>query len=494
MLNRRDFIKRALAAGSMLAMGACEVAVPTPEPQAGVLVNDVQSQLNPTRVSRVLQPRSMDAIQLAVRNAAKGGKPVSIAGGRHAMGGQQFGQETLLIDITRFNRVVRFDRQNGLVEAEAGIQWPELIAFLNGQHDGLSQQWAIREKQSGVDRVCLAGCLAANIHGRGMIYPPIVSSVESFVLVDANGDAHNCSRSENPELFALAIGGYGLFGVITHVTLRLVPRMKIQQSVEMIAVDDLTPIISRRISEGFVFGDCQYATDMQLDGPPLQGVLTTSRPVHPDTPVHVSEVELSDEDWMNLYRLARTDKAKAFELYSQYCLAASGRVHWSDTYQLTGNFDAYRNAVDISHGTEMLTEVYVPRDDLAAFMSLMQQDMAAHQADVTYGTIRFIQNEDETFLAWARRPFACVVCNLNVKHTPEGKRKAAADFQRLIDRVIQFGGSYYLTYHRWAAPEQTLACYPQFVEFLRLKQKYDPQDRFQSEWYRYYRDVFADRI
>ena len=34
-------------------------------------------------------------------------------------------------------------------------------------------------------------------------------------------------------------------------------------------------------------------------------------------------------------------------------------------------------------------------------------------------------------------------------------------------------------------------CYPQFKEFLDLKLKYDPAERFQSDWYRYYRKLFT---
>jgi hypothetical protein len=36
------------------------------------------------------------------------------------------------------------------------------------------------------------------------------------------------------------------------------------------------------------------------------------------------------------------------------------------------------------------------------------------------------------------------------------------------------------------------AAYPQFVDFLRLKLKHDPEERFQSDWYRHYRAMFAD--
>ncbi|MGH9902105.1 MAG: hypothetical protein ACRD68_09880, partial [Pyrinomonadaceae bacterium] len=94
--------------------------------------------------------------------------------------------------------------------------------------------------------------------------------------------------------------------------------------------------------------------------------------------------------------------------------------------------------------------------------------------------------------AWARERYACVVFNLHVRHSAAGIAKAQGEFRLLIDRAIQTGGSYYLTYHRWATREQVLSCYPQMPEFLRLKRRYDPAETFQSDWYRHYRAMFAD--
>jgi len=37
-------------------------------------------------------------------------------------------------------------------------------------------------------------------------------------------------------------------------------------------------------------------------------------------------------------------------------------------------------------------------------------------------------------------------------------------------------------------------CYPQFPEFLRAKRRYDPQERFQSDWYRHYKRMFGERL
>lgn len=51
-----------------------------------------------------------------------------------------------------------------------------------------------------------------------------------------------------------------------------------------------------------------------------------------------------------------------------------------------------------------------------------------------------------------------------------------------------------LTYHRWARKDQVLRAYPKFPEFLRRKLRFDPEERFQSDWYRHYKEMFAEEL
>jgi FAD/FMN-containing dehydrogenase len=139
----------------------------------------------------------------------------------------------------------------------------------------------------------------------------------------------------------------------------------------------------------------------------------------------------------------------------------------------------------------MITEVYVPRAALPQFMDTVREDFRKNGVQVIYGTIRLIERDFESFLAWAKEAYACIVMNLHVVHTKQGIDKSAEDFRRLIDRAVQFGGSYFLTYHRWASREQVQTCYPQMPDFLKLKRKYDPKEIFQSDWYRHYRQMFG---
>jgi FAD/FMN-containing dehydrogenase len=87
-----------------------------------------------------------------------------------------------------------------------------------------------------------------------------------------------------------------------------------------------------------------------------------------------------------------------------------------------------------------------------------------------------------------------VIFNLHVDHAPERRAAAEEAFRRLIDRALDFGGSYYLTYHRWARRDQVERAYPKLPELLRRKRELDPGELFQSDWYRHYREMFRDTL
>src|SRR5947208_3311723 len=104
-------------------------------------VNDVHSGLNPTSVKRVERPRGVDELCALVRAAAQAGEKVCIAGGRHAMGGQQFREGGVLVDTGGMSRMLAFDRARGLLRIEAGALWPAVIAATRAGEG--EKAWAI---------------------------------------------------------------------------------------------------------------------------------------------------------------------------------------------------------------------------------------------------------------------------------------------------------------------------------------------------------------
>jgi len=486
MLTRREFIRTA----ALFALAPHVLAQRRPE----IWVNDVHSQLNRTRVRELLTPRTSEELAQIVRSASRKALPISVSGCRHSMGGQQFATDGICIDSRSLNRVISFDRELGLIEAEAGIQWPDLIRnYLEAQRDTV-RPWGIAQKQTGADTFTLGGSLSSNVHGRGLVMKPLISNVEAFTLIDGDGKTVRCSRTENGELFRLAIGGYGLFGMMNTVTLRLVPRQKLRRVVALIEAKDLARRFEERIAQKFIYGDFQFSVDEKSPDFLQRGVFSCYEPIDEQEPI-AAEKTLRDDDWLDLLRLGYTDRAKAFKRYSDYYLSTNGQTYWSDTNQLSAYLPNYAQKLREQLGGEesslIITEIYVPRVALADFLEQAAELLRSNGTLVIYGTVRLIEKDDESFLAWAKESYACVIFNLLTPHTSAGMEASARSFRGLIDLAIARHGSYYLTYHRFARRGQVVACYPQFGKFLDLKKKFDSAERFQSDWYRHYRQMFA---
>jgi len=319
---------------------------------------------------------------------------------------------------------------------------------------------------------------------------PFISDIDSFELVDAAGAVNHCSREENRRLFTLAIGGYGLFGAIYSVKLRLVPRRKLQRIVDFLEIEELMPAFARRIDDGFLYGDFQFAIDPSSKDFLNKGIFSCYRPVSLKTPIAVRK-KLSARDWMDLMYGAHVQPSRAFEEYSRYYRSTSGNIYWSDLHQFSGYLDNFHEEVDRRMrakypASEIITEICVPRASLTHFMADARDDFRKNSVTIIYGTIRLIERDEESFLAWARESYACVIFNVHTIHTASGIQHSADAFRRLIDLAITYKGTYYLTYHKFASRQQVEACYPQFPEFLALKRKFDAQECFRSDWYQHY--------
>lgn len=473
---------------SLAARTEPHVAVDT-----GTELNDVHSRLNPTRVGAVIQPAGVAEAMEAVRASAKTDEPLALMGARHAMGGQQFLSGGRVLDLGALDRVTGFDDDRGLVTVEAGIRWPALLAWL-AAHPGNTRGWTIRQKQTGADDFSLGGALASNIHGRGLAFAPFVGDVESLALIDGNGKRVHASRHENPDLFALVAGGYGLFGAVVEITLRLVPRSTLQREVRMTRATRLMADFDAAIAAGCAYGDFQFTVDAASDDFLDLGILSCYRPVA-GTPDAAPRRALDTRGFSRLLALAHVDPGRAFSEYAAFYLATDGQRYASDEQQAGVYLGDYHAGIDacLGHaGSEMITELYVPRARLADFLAAAADSLRRTRARVVYGTVRLVERDVDSLLAWAREPWACVVFNLHVRHDAAGLAAAAESFRALIDLALARGGSYYLTYHRWATREQVEAAHPRFAEFLRAKREVDPAGRWCSDWYRHHCRLFGE--
>lgn len=128
------------------------------------------------------------------------------------MGGHTIAPDGHVIDMRHFT-TMQYDPVSGLVTAGAGAQWSDLIYYLNqfGKSPRTMQSYAT---------FSVGGTIGVNAHGITSD-ESLAESVVSFIMVTSDAEEVVCSRDSEDakarELFSLAIGGYGLFGIITEV-------------------------------------------------------------------------------------------------------------------------------------------------------------------------------------------------------------------------------------------------------------------------------------
>lgn len=453
------------------------------------IVTDVHSQLNSVFHRDIHQITNKTELEELLNQARRDKKIVSLAGRKHSMGGQQFVHDGILVDLSTFNKIIEMDHLHGLVKVEPGCMWGDIVQYLYENSD-----WSIVQKPTGADDISIGGSLSSNIHGRGLTLRPFIQDIESFEII-VQGEILQASRTKNAELFSLAVGGYGLFGALVSVTLRLMPRCLMQRNVEVSDIDQLIPAFEKRMAQGNLYGDFQFSIDAKNDDFLKRGILSTYMPVLPDVNRQESQNKLSASDWHTLLEFAHTSKTKAFEMYEKHYLKTNGQTYWSDLMQLSTYEMGYHNSLDHklhSKGSEIITELYVPKEKLVQFMQNAAVCLRKRDADLIYGTIRLIEKDTESALPWAKAASACIIFNLHTSHGLDDLQDTAETFRELIDTAQDLEGSYYLTYHRFARKDQIMKSYSSFDRFLAAKEKYDPDLLFQTQWYRHCMKLFQE--
>ncbi|WP_228716498.1 FAD-binding oxidoreductase [Acinetobacter defluvii] len=180
---------------------------------------DDVSQLNKTKVHKIVDvaedPVAMqNQLKEILIYAKQHHLKVSISGAKHSMGGHTIYPDGIALNMLPYNHM-NLDEQSSILSIGSGATWQQALQYL----DGFGKSIAVMQSFSDFS---IGGSLSVNGHGWQKSSPPISSSVKSFTLMKANGEIVNCSRTENPELFKLVIGGYGLFGIILDLQIKVV--------------------------------------------------------------------------------------------------------------------------------------------------------------------------------------------------------------------------------------------------------------------------------
>ena len=436
---------------------------------SGGLVLDDASELSATPIHVHVRPRAhgdalVEAFRAELAAARSEGRCVNVGAARHSMGGQAIPRDGHAITVD--DAWLEPDTANGTYRVNGGARWADVIAAL----DPLGRSPAVMQSNHDFG---VAATFSVGAHGWPVPYGPMGATVRSLRMVLPGGDLVTASRTENADLFALAMGGYGLIGLIVDLEVEMVPNLRLAPAFTVMpagefpaafraAVDDPgIPMAYGRLnvdraglaSEALLVG--YSASSDQADLPPAAGSGVVS---------HLAA---------RLYRgQVGREGMKRFRWWIES--AVGPRIAGESTRNALMN-EPVATLDDRDPGrVDILHEYFVPYDAFGAFLTACREVIPDSFAEFLNVTLRHVEADPVSLLAHSPTPRIAAVMSFTQERTARAEADHQRLTQRLIDRVLEIGGSYYLPYRPHARPDQFARAYPRAADFAAAKRALDP--------------------
>lgn len=449
-------------------------------------MNDA-SCLDRTPVVGIIQPRTENEVAEALSYARTAGLTISPAGMRHSMGGQAFRSGGIMLDMRHLNQI-RLDPDRSTILVGAGATWHDIQKVIH-------PKFAVKSMQS-TDIFTVGGSISVDAHGMDHRAGAIMKSVNSLRIMLADGTIVTASRIEEPDLFRLAIGGYGLFGVIISAELQVVPNDVYASRRQLVSASELPATLGRLMADRSVrllYAHLSTAPDSLLDEALIYTYRTASDAAKvPDKLPDVGWVKSrrlminlasrspsfqnlkwwSEKNLEPRFEACEVTRAAAMPLGEACLVSRNEPMHDSVAY--------LENA--LANDTGILQEYFVPRSQLLPFIDGLRPIVRKEKANLLNASVRVVEREDN-FLSYAAQPAYSVALYFNQRTDAAGNSRMQRLTSELIDLAHRHGGKFFLPYQLHYSSDQLERSYPQIREFFAEKRKWDPDGRFSNSWY-----------
>ncbi len=315
-------------------------------------------------------------------------------------------------------RSMKLDEKTNLLHVGAGALWADVIPYL----DRHGRSVAVMQSDNSFT---VGGSMSVNCHGWQYGRAPIASTVESFRLMKADGTVVRCSRTENKQLFSLALGGYGLFGIILDADLHVVQNERLRLEQVVVPLDSAMASFERKLHERgtprMFYARLNITPDRMFDDV-LINIFYPEQGAIPN---------LSDPKLLGLRRAifrgsvgSGFGKELRWEAETKIAPHLTGTV-FSRNQLMDESSDWYLDHSDAT--TDVLHEYFLPKDDAVPFLRKAKEIIRAHHADLLNVTVREVETDNDTFLRYADQPMIAFVMFFSQRRTAVADRDGAVD-------------------------------------------------------------------
>ncbi|MHB1089346.1 MAG: FAD-binding protein [Acidimicrobiales bacterium] len=362
---------------------------------------------------------------------------------------------------------------DGVVTAGAGVSIDELLAM------SIPQGWFVAVTP-GTRQVTLGGAVAADVHGKNHhVDGSFARHVRSLRLVTPSG-TFDVSPERDGDLFWATAGGMGLTGIITSVTLQLMPIESDHVLVDTERFADLESVMVEMLARDHEYRYSVAWVDCMTKGAhmgrailtrgrhALRGDLDEATLIAPRAPklvvpfdapsglLNATTVRIFNEVW---FRSAPKHQENEPQSLSTFFHPLDGVRDWNRLYGRRG-FVQYQFCVDDAHANTVVDAITrLSSSGVASFLAVLKRFGASNPGPLSFPV-----------------PGWTLALDL-----PVGPRALPRVLDDLDEMVLEAGGRIYFAKDARLGPDKVRAMYPRLDEFLAVKRRVDPEGRLTSD-------------
>ena len=358
--------------------------------------------------------------------------------------------DATLVSLNQISGVSSSDTAHSRCSLYAGTRLYNLDQYLEPINQALMNQ-------GDIDQQSLAGAVSTGTHGTGADLHCISAYVEDFELLTASGEILNCSRTENPEIFAAGRVSLGSLGILTKITMQNRPRFKLKEHIQLCTVADMMQFIQQwkhqhRHIECFVFSHAEKLMLKTLD--------------ETDEKLQPRKESYPSEDTLLTVCSELIKNVPSLNPYVQKLLGTfvkpTTAVDWSSKIFPTvrhTKFNEMEYQIPVDDGLDCLEEV----------LAALRQHKVATFFPLEF---RFVKGDDIWISPFYQQDSISISVHQYHKQDP-----------RLIFDIVEPIFQKYKGRPHWGKMHsmtamQLRSLYPKWDDFLRLRQKLDPERKF----------------
>lgn len=427
----------------------------------------------PSERCEVYRPERLEELRAVVR-AAPEGSLVPRGLGR-SYGDASLNRAQGVVLTSRFDRLLAFDPATGVLHCQAAVSLADVI-------DVFLPRGFFLPVTPGTKHITIGGAIAADVHGKNHHRDGSTANfVRDLRLLTADGEIRSCSREENADLFWATIGGMGLTGLILDARIQLRTVASPWLLVDTLRGRDIDAVLEAGEDDddyaycvswidvvnrgrGLGRGVVMRANPAGRDDLPARLRDRVAEPVRPSplqVPFRLPEIALNPLT-MSLFNHgyhALHRPGRRLSSYDRYFYMLDQVGHWNRIYGRRGVLQ-FQLSLPPEESRAGLVEILeaLPRPSGASFLVVLKSFGAASDGMLSF-------------------PSPGQTLALDFPNRGERLLPLLRDLER---RVLARGGRIYLAKDTHLSPEGFRAMYPRAAEFLEVKRKVDPQQRFSS--------------